>query len=661
MKKTLLIVSTVVLSSFAAFAAEEDNRVLLTVDGQPATVSEFLYIYQKNNSASQMSDQYSMQEYLDLFINYRLKVRAAQAAGIDTTESFKRELLGYRNQTTPKYMVNSAAEEAVLQKAYGRMLNDRLVRHIAIRCSANATAEEEAAALAKIESAYQRVTTGVAVKVKGKMKQGQPEDFAKVAKEVSEDPSVAENEGLIGWVTPFHYVYPFEDATYNTAVGGVSGVFRTPFGFHILKVEAEQPHVEIHAAHIMRMTPRGEDSIALAAKEQIDSLYQLAVNGADFGELARLNSEDRGSAQRGGDLGWFGKGRMVPEFETAAFALQDSGDISKPIQSLYGWHIIKLIERRGTPALEDIRENLAKQIRRSEYQKLIDETFLQGLKEDYSFTENKDVIDRFYAVADSHASLDSAFLAEAVSIEGVLFSYADKQCTAADFCEYLGQNTFSQQSNSKNIVAEKYNQLVEKRLREQEDSQLENKYPEFRNLMREYHDGTLLFEISLREVWQKAGQDTVGLNNFFAQHKSDYVWDSPRYKGYVVYCKDKNVAKAAKRIIQQANPDSVASYLNRHLNIDTVTCVRFEKGLFKVGDNAAIDKYAFKTGNYTPTDELPVVFLLGKKLKGAEEPADERGKVLTDYQDYLEKEWLKRLHETYPVVVNKEVFESLQK
>lgn len=660
MKKTLFILSALVLSVLSAWAIEEDNRVLLTIDGQPSTVSEFMYIYQKNSNALHNNDQQSLQEYLNLFINYRLKVRAAQEAGIDTTEAFKKELQGYRNQTTPKYMVNPQAEEAVVQKAYGRMLNDRLVRHIAIRCTAEATPAEQAAATEKIQQAYMRVTQGLPVKVKGKTKQGKVEDFAAVAAEVSEDPSAIENGGLIGWVTPFHYVYPFEEAAYTTELGQISSVFRTPFGFHILKVEDEKPHIDIRASHIMRMTPRGNDSLAIAAKQQIDSLYQLVLAGTDFAELARTNSEDRGSAQRGGDLGWFGRGRMVPEFENAAFALQDTGDISKPIQSPYGWHIIKLTDRRGTPDLADMRDDLLRQIQRSEYQKQINNAFLQGLKDTYSFAENTDVLNQFYALSEKYAPRDSAFLNEASAFNGVLFTYADKKCTAADFLDYLKQNSFSQQTSPKAVITEKYNQLVEKRLREQEDSQLENKYPEFRNLMREYHDGTLLFEISLREVWQKAGQDTVGLNAFFAGHKQNYQWDEPRYKGYVVYCKNKNTAKVAKRIIQNATPDSVASYLNNRLNVDSITYVRFEKGLFKLGDNPAVDKYAFKKGDYQPAEDLPVVFVVGKQLKGAEEPADEKGKVLTDYQDYLEKQWVEKLHNTYQVKVNDEIFQSLQ-
>ncbi len=641
-----------------------DTRVLLTIDGEPSTVEEFMYIYQKNNRETQI-DQKSIAEYLDLFINFKLKVHAAEEAGMDTTAKFKQELANYRKQAVPKYMVDKEAEEAALQKAYGRMLWDRKVRHIAIQCPPNATAEEEAAAREKIERARVRVTTGLPVKVgkgkKAKMKPGVVEDFKIVAAEMSEDPSVAQNDGLVGWVTPFRYVYPFEEAAYNTEVGGISEVFRSPFGFHILKVEEEAPHREVHAAHIMKMTPRDNSEMAVRAKEQIDSLYTVVTNGANFAATAIAESDDRGSAQQGGDLRWFGRGMMVPEFENVVFEMTQDSSISEPVKSMYGWHIIQFLGAKGTPDLADIREDVMKNVRRSEYRQEIENAFVDKLKAEYAFAENAEALAPFFALAAQYGLTDSAFQAEAQAWGETLFTFADKVYTQKDFATYLQENFFSQQTNPKALIDEKYGYFVARELRAHENQNLENKYPELRNLMTEYHDGILLFDISLQEVWDKASLDTAGLINFFNEHKSEYTWDEPRFKGYVCYCKDKATAKAAKRIIKSANPDSVASYLNTQLNIDSVQYIKFEKGLWKKGMNAAVDKYGFKNkkAEYTPEEELPVVFTYGKKLKGAEEYTDERGKVTSAYQDYLEKEWVKALRAKYEVVVNQEVLESL--
>ncbi len=663
MKRFFVGALTLVAALCSTSAADE--RVLLTIDGKPSTVEEFMYIYQKNNKETQL-DQKSVDEYLDLFINFKLKVHEAEQQGIDTTAAFRKEFESYRKQATPKYMVDKASEEAIVQKVYGRMLWDRKVSHIAIQCPPTATAEEEAAAREKIERARVRVTTGEPIVVgkgkRAKVKPGKVEDFNAVAVEMSEDPSTASNEGRIGWVTALRFIYPFEEAAYTTPVDSISEVFRSPFGFHILKVEEEAPHREIHAAHIMKMTPRGDMNAAAKAKFQIDSLYNVLQAGANFAETATRESEDRGSAVQGGDLRWFGRGQMVPEFEAVAFDMVTDSAISEPVLSKYGWHIIQFLGARGTADLADIRDEVMQKIRRSEYRQLIEDAFVDKLKAEYNFTLNTAALDTFYTLVETYNVTDSAFQAATTPLTGVLFTFADKTYTQGDFAHYLYQNYFSQQATKKALIDEKIGYFTARELRAHENSQLENKYPDLRNLMQEYHDGILLFEVSLREVWDKASQDTAGITAFFEERKDEYKWEEPRFKGYVVYCKDKNTMKAAKRIIKSADADSVASYLDTRLNIDSTQYVRFEKGLWKKGMNAAVDKYGFKdkAAEYTPTEELPFVFTIGKKLKGAEEYTDERGKVTSAYQDFLEKAWIQTLREKYTVWVDEEVLNSLK-
>ncbi len=666
MKKNLFLFAAILFA--ASVSAEVDpNTVLMTVNGEPSTVGEFLYIYQKNNQEAQV-DQKSIDEYVELFTNFKLKVAAAKEAGIDTTEAFRKELDGYRRQATPKYMTDPQSEEAVIQKAYGRMLNDRRVSHIAVRFSEDASnnAEREEA-LRKINLIRQRVTTGITVTTgKGKKQktvQMPPEDFNQVALEVSEDPGVAENLGHIGFVRPFRFVFPFEEATYNTPVGEVSEVFQTPFGFHILKVEEELPHLEVQAAHIMKMTPRGNDSVEIVAKQQIDSIYQLLLNGADFAQTAIQNSEDRGSAIRGGDLGFFSRGQMVPEFENTAFSMTEPGEISAPFKSQYGWHIIKRGETRGTPDLAEIREDVKKNINRSEYRQLVNEGFIAKLRKEYGVTDYPQALQALTDAWVAAQAKDSVFRASTAAMFEPLCLINGKQYNQHDLVEYIKQNSFATTKDINLYIPEKYNMFIEKELRAIEDSNLENKYPDLKNLMTEYHDGILLFEISLREVWDKATIDTAGITEFFNKNKKNYKWDSPRFKGAVIYAKDKKTAKAAQQILKSANPDSVASYINNRLNTDSVKSVRYERGIFKKGDNKAIDRLAFKVkdNNYTPSEELPVEVLVGKKIKAPQEYSDERGRVTSDYQDYLEQQWVKLLREKYPVVINQDVLEAVKK
>ncbi len=585
MKKVFL---SIILLAGAMMGFAQEDKVLMTINGEPVMLSEFMYIYEKNNQETSLEKK-SMEEYLDLFINFKLKVTEAIAQGVDTTEAFKKELAGYRAQATPKYMQDNEAIDSLVQLSYNRQANVRRAAHIAIQCPASADSVAEAEALAKINLARERVTTGV----EKKMKKGrkwvavrEPEAFADVAREMTEDPAGKENGGELGWIQVFRYVYPFEDAVYNTPVGEVTEVFRSPYGFHIALVEEERPYEEVHAAHIMKMMPRGTEQTAMDTKKDIDSLYQVVLAGADFAEVATAHSDDKGSAVRGGDLGWFGRGMMVQPFENITFGMQP-GEMSEPFPTRFGWHFVKLYDKRGIQPLDSMRQQLLMQVKRDVRYQEAEKSFIKKTRAEYNLpTEMSD--EEVKAYADAH---------------------------------------------------------------------LEEKHADLRNLVREYHDGILLFDVSLREVWDKANKDTEGLAAYFKANKKNYTWDEPRYKGYMIYAKDEKVAKAAKQIIKTANADSVMSYINQRINVDSVQYVKVEKGLWVEGKNAAVDKYGFKnkTAEYTASEEFPVVVPVGKVIKAPQEYTDVRSQVTTDYQDHLEKQWVATLREKYPVVVNEEV------
>lgn len=586
MKKVLL---SIVLLAGSLMSFAQEDKVLLTINGEPVMLSEFLYIYEKNNQESSLEKK-SMEEYLDLFINFKLKVTEAIAQGVDTTEAFAKELDGYRAQATPKYMQDNEAIDSLVTLSYNRKANIRRAAHIAIQCPMDADSATLAAAEAKIQLARERVTTGVEKKVKKGRKWvtvREPEAFADVAREMTEDQAGKENGGELGWIEVFRFVYPFEDAVYTTPVGEVTKVFRSPYGLHIALVEEERPFEEVHAAHIMKMMPRGgEGTTALDAKKQVDSLYQVVLAGADFAEVATANSDDKGSATRGGDLGWFGRGMMVQPFENITFDMTP-GEISEPFPTRFGWHFVKLYDKRGIQPLDSMRQQLLAQVKRDARYQEAEKSFIKKTRAEY------------------------------------------------------------------NLPAE----MTDDEVRAYADAHLEEKYVDLRNLVREYHDGILLFDVSLREVWDKANKDTEGLAAFFKANKKNYTWDEPRFKGYMIYAKDEVSAKAAKQIVKTANPDSVMSYIDQRINVDSVTYVRIEKGLWTKGKNAAVDKYGFKNKetDYTPAEEFPIVVPVGKVIKAPQEYTDVRGQVTTDYQDHLEKLWVATLREKYPVVVNEDV------
>ena len=592
MKKAFLLLAVVAMS----MGVMAQKETLMTINGKAVSAEEFLYIYEKNNQAGAV-DPKTMDEYRDMFINFKLKVAEAEAQGIDTTESFKKELKGYRAQATPKYLQDEAAMDSLIEMSWRHLSKDRRAAHIAIQCPASADSAAQAEALAKINEARERVTVGKLKierkKVKGKWKNIEKrlpvEAFDAVARELSTDPSVQETGGELGWITPFRYVYPLEEATYNTPIGQISEVFRTQYGYHIVLVEEERDHVEVKAAHIMKMVPA--DSLSEIKKALIDSIAKV-VTPENFAEVAKMESEDRGSSSRGGDLGWFGKGMMVKAFEDAAFSMQ-AGEISAPVRTQYGWHILYKEAERGIQPLDSMRTQIERQVKRDERAKEADKSFIRKTRAEYNLPA---------------------------------------EMSDADVKAYA-------------------------------DEHLEAKYPELKNLVQEYHDGILLFEVSLREVWDKAAKDTAGLEAYFKANKKNYTWEKPRWKGYMVQAKDKSSAKAAQTIIKSANPDSIQSYIAKRVNCDSVTYVKVQHGLWEKGKNAAIDKFGFKDKKveYTPNEAMPEVVCIGKVLKAPEVWSDEKGKVTTDYQDYLEAEWIKQLRAKYPVVINEEVWKSIKK
>lgn len=594
MRKGILFLAAAAMS-IAAYA----QKPLMTINGKPVSAEEFLYIYEKNNQAGAI-DPKTMDEYLDMFINFKLKVTEAESQGIDTTEAFKNELKGYRAQATPKYLQDEAAMDSLIEMSWRHLSKDRRAAHIAIQCPATADSAAQAEALAKINEAFERVTVGKMTtekkKVKGKWKEiekRQPKEaFDVVARELSTDPNVQETGGELGWITPFRYVYPLEEAVYNTPLDSISAPFRTQYGWHIVLVEEERDHKEVKASHIMKMVPA--DSLNDVKKVQMDSIAKILTKN-NFAEVAKAESEDRGSSARGGELGWFGKGMMVKPFEEAAFGLKE-GEISAPFRTQYGWHIILKEGERGIQPLDSMRTQIQRQVARDERAKEADKSFIRKTRAEYNLPADMSDED-VKAYADAH---------------------------------------------------------------------LEDKYIDLKNLVQEYHDGILLFEVSLREVWDKAAKDTAGLEAFFkANYKTKYknAWYSPHYKGYLLQAKDKNSAKAAKAIIKSTHPDSVKSYIAHRINCDSIPYVKVQHGLWERGSNAMVDYFGLKVkgASYISSGEFPIIECIGKTLKAPASWDDIKGEVVTDYQDWLEAEWIKTLRAKYPVVIDEEVWNSIRK
>jgi len=457
-------------------------------------------------------------------------------------------------------------------------------------------------------------------------------------------------------------VFPLEKAMYSLSAGKVSAPIRTSYGYHIVKVMARRPAVgKVQVAHILKQFPQN------ATQEEQENSYKQILeiaekikHGEDFAELARKNSNDPGSARNGGMLNPFGVNRMVPEFEKAAFVLENSGDISEPIKTQFGWHIIKLIDKKPIAPFEELRENILKSFKNDERGTAGRKVLTEKAKQEYGYTFYDANFNEVLEYAKKVVYPDSAFLAGSENFQKPLFKIGNKIMPQNKFIHYVYSNGNILESAVEQSI--KYiNPFIEQEIIAYEDANLEKKYPELGNLLQEYHDGILLFNISNEMVWDKAVRDKEGLEAFFKKNADNYTFSAPHFKGRVFYCKDKKVAAQVQKAIKKMSADSIPAYLRTKINVDTFL-ITSEIGLWKKGDHKIVDIFGFKEKgvDFTPSKEFPFVFVNGKVLTKPESYTDVRGPVTSDYQEFLEQEWVKSLFERYKVEVNPAVLKEVE-
>ncbi|MEG1839143.1 MAG: peptidylprolyl isomerase [Bacteroidaceae bacterium] len=637
MKRNLILFATLTLS-ICAFAQQQDP-VMMRINNKDVTRSEFEYIYNKNNSNNEL-DKKTLDEYVDLFVNFKLKVVAAQEAGIDTTQAFRDEFLGYRKQLTKSYLTDDTVNEANAMEVYNRLKENVDASHILIMVKQDASDAAERAAYDKAMKARKRILKG--------------EDFGKVAREMSEDPSAKQNGGHLGFFTAMQMVYPFEVAAYGLKVGEVSEPVRSDFGYHVIKVNNRRADIgKVLVAHIFKYIPQdASKEVEQEMTMKLDSAYTALKGGADFAELAKSLSDDKSTASRGGELPWIGPLQTVKEFEDVAFSLK-KGEYSKPFRSVAGMHIVKLIDHKDIEPFAEKKDEILRRLSRMGKGNEGTDSLIARLKKEYNYSVERSAYNEFANLAQKNALGDSLFMVAAAPLNKTLLTLNGKAYAQSDFAEYLKANRPSDLDDALTAYSDKI-------ILAYEDGQLENKYPDFGHLMQEYRDGILLFEISNRLVWEKASKDEEGLAKFFKENKSDYAWKTPRFKGIILHSKDAGIAKQAKKLTKKSPIEEWSNVIRKAFNNDSVSVVKVEKGLYAKGDNKYVDKLVFKAGSYEPLAEYPYTSTLGKKLKkGPESYKDVRGPVTADYQNFLESVWIKELRGKYKVEINQEVLKTV--
>lgn len=646
MKKRILVFITCV-ASFMLQAQDQDY--VIEVNNKKISKHEFLQIYLKNNQKPKF-DKQSIDEYLELYKKFKLKVLEAEFQGYDTLPKLKKELLGYRKSLSTPYLIDKQENIKVVEEAYKRLQKEVKASHILIRLDQNANPEDTMKAYAKIASIRKRIENG--------------EDFSKIAKEVSEDPSAVTNGGDLGYFTAFQMVFPFEEAAYNTNVGQLSTIVRTRFGYHILKI-ADQRSARgiLKTAHIMIAVKRDGNSADIeAAKKKIDEIYAKLVGGEKFEDLAANFSDDPGSSEKGGKLPEFGSGtttRMVPEFEDAAFLLNKDGDFSKPIQTDFGYHIIKRLELSPLASFETMKKELQSKVNRDDRSKKTQTALINKLKIEYNYSDNsKKGLKWFVKHIDSNY-FKGKWTASKLKKNNVLFTLKGQNFTQKQFADYIISNYRVPKTDAKDLINKQYNAWVSSEILKYEDTQLETKYPEFKALMQEYHDGVLLYEIMTDKVWNKANKDTIGLKNFYENHKANYQWKD-RIDAMVYECLDKNIAN---QVIKMLKNDTITSkHIIEKLNEKSELNLKVKTNKYEINEISYLKGRTFKKGT-NPSYEFGGKYYVIKVNElipaGPKLLIDAKGIITSDYQNYLEQEWLKELTMKYPFKINEKIIYSL--
>jgi peptidyl-prolyl cis-trans isomerase SurA len=676
-----------------------NDPILMTIGNSGVSLSEFESVYSKNRGKEEAAkDPKALDNYLDLFVTFKMKVKEAEEMGLDTSASFKTELSGYRKQLAQPYLTDKDVNEKLLAECYDRMKYDVHAKHILIKVDENALPKDTIEAYTRIMIIRnyllgKAVTPGMLAEYDAQVKKNMmykgaskkdsiegvrristlknlnsglasvpaADKFGAAAKVISEEQSAKDSKGDLGYFTSMQMVYPFECAAYNTKPGEISMPVRTRFGYHLVLVEDKRTaRGEILVGHIMVNAKAGlpaQDSIN--AKNKIDEIYAKLQKGEKFEDLAAQYSDDKTTARKGGELPWFGSYRMPLEFETASFALAKNGDYSAPVKSRFGWHIIRRIDRRGVAKFEDIRNELKAKIAKDSRSNKGRESLIAKLKAEYKFHEVPKSKDAFIHLIDSTYFQGKWTAARASKLNAPMFYLANEAYTQTDFAKYLESHmTRRAPANAGQIVYENYRNWVDESVISHEESQLDAKYPEFRALMQEYRDGILLFDLMDKKVWSKAVKDTVGLKEFYDKNKNNYLYDE-RADASVFSAATPKIAEEVRKMISKGKSD--AEILEK-LNKDSQLNLTIETKIFSKGENGMVD------ANWTPgisadkdVDKKVVFVRVNKILKPSPKTLGEaKGAVTSDYQNYLEKTWVESLKKKYPVTINKEVLAQVK-
>lgn len=647
MKKSIFTILAILVT--VILYGQQKKDVLLTLKDKPIYAQEFKKVYQKNLALVQDKEQKTVDGYLKLFVDYKLKVAEAYAQGLDQNEEYVKDFSKYEEQLSRNYIYEDNVTSNLVEEAYERGLIEVDASHILIMCNWDAFPQDTLVAYNKIKAIRERALKG-------------DEDFNALAKKLSEEPGVEEREGRLGYFTVFAMVYPFETEAYRTPIGEISNIVRTQFGYHIIKVHGRRPKLpQVTVSHIM-ISSRG-DSTGVKSKERINEIYSLLKQGESFEELAKKYSEDQNTGRSGGLMRAFTKGDLkAPPFEDASYALTTPGEISEPIQTRFGWHIIRLEKKHELPTFIEEKANLERKIKDGERAKIITSAVTDKIKHKYGFQQYDYLTDFSELVTDSIFNKKWKFEPLSTAENKPIFIIGEKTFTYNDFGKYVESRQgkvrpYKQIATMLKMVYEEFETI---KVKEYFREKLEEENEDYAAIINEYRDGLLIFEVMAKNVWDKAKNDTLGQKRYFETHKENYPWkehvEADIYRT--------STKEDINTLLQYLKEGKKVEEIKGLMNVDGKVKVMVTTGVFEKGAKELPTDFEFNSGLskiYEQDAAFTVVWVEKSLPAGIKNYEDVKGRVLSDYQNELEKNWMQSLREKYPVKVNEKILKRLKK
>ncbi|MHA7058103.1 peptidylprolyl isomerase [Aquimarina sp. M1] len=645
-KKSIILFLGVIFGSFVY--GQQNDHVLLTINNSPVYTSEFKRVYLKNIDLVKDESQKDIDEYLELFINYKLKLAEAKEQGLHKKESYIKELEGYKKQLSSGYLTDTKATDTLVKEAYDRLQQRVNASHILVQVPSGASPKDTLAAYEKIMEARNKIVNGA--------------DFKDIAVQYSQDPSVKKNGGDLGWFSAFRMVYPFEEAAFTTRVGAISKPFKTRFGYHIVKVNDKlQSLGEVTVAHIM--VAFSKERTENEAEKRIREIRTQLVENASFESLAKQYSDDRNTAVNGGKINRFSQGALNSEdFEKVAFSLKKPGELSEPVKTKYGWHIIKLIEKHPPKTFEELQGELTQRIKKDSRSQLITKSFINSLRKKYSLNRNEEAIAYFNTVIPATIFKEKWEIPADDRLKKSIFLIGDEEFLYLDFASFIQQRSgrASKVSDVETFIDMMYDDFESAKLLQYYEEHLEEDNQDFANVISEYRDGLLLFDLMESKIWNAAKNDSTGLKKFYESRKDTY-YKEESYKVIKASSSKKDLIDKVKTLLEKGKS---VEEIKKEANLSDTNKVIFSEEEITKEEQDITNDFSGKKGQVVSVNQdnyitlFKVLEVMPSRLKTFEET---KGKVINDFQEELERKWLNELRKKYSVELNKKTLKKIKK